>query len=225
MYKCGKCSSNSSGHGALFNKFKKGYKFALKGNKLIFKKWNDIEGIRDVLKNKKINGIIITGSNYFVKDKEHSIIDDSILNLDIRPLRPLHHLRPLRSLRPLHHLQPLRSLRPLPILAICYGFQYIVSRFGKNSFIKSNKSGYMKYNSSFRITEPFYIPKSKYFFIHTDYIVRVPKDFKVIKKIKNKIIIAYNSKKNILGVQFHPEKHKKYSRLFFNAWINNCVTA
>jgi GMP synthase-like glutamine amidotransferase len=204
MYKCGKCSSNSSGHGALFNKFKKGYKFALKGNKLIFKKWNDVEGIIDVLKNKKINGIIISGSNYFVKDKEHSIIDDSILNPDIRPLR---------------------SLRPLPILAICYGFQYIVSRFGKNSFIKSNKNGYMKYNSSFRITEPFYIPKSKYFFIHTDYIVRVPKDFKVIKKIKNKIIIAYNSKKNILGVQFHPEKYKKYSRLFFNAWINNCVTA
>jgi GMP synthase-like glutamine amidotransferase len=204
MYKCGKCSSNSSGHGALFNKFKKGYKFALKGNKLIFKKWNDVEGIIDVLKNKKINGIIISGSNYFVKDKEHSIIDDSILNPDIRPLR---------------------SLRPLPILAICYGFQYIVSRFGKNSFIKSNKNGYMKYNSSFRITEPFYIPKSKYFFIHTDYIVKVPKDFKVIKKIKNKIIIAYNSKKNILGVQFHPEKYKKYSRLFFNAWINNCVTA
>lgn len=212
MYKCGKCSSNSSGQGALFNKFKKGYKFALKGNKLIFKKWNDVEGIRDVLKNKKINGIIITGSNYFVKDKEHSIIDDSILNPDIRPLRPL------------HHLQPLRPLRPLPILAICYGFQYFVSRFGKNSFIKSNKSGYMKYNSSFRITEPFYIPKSKYFFIHTDYIVRVPKDFKVIKKIKNKIIIAYNSKKNILGVQFHPEKYRRSSRLFFNAWINKCVT-
>ena len=204
MYKCDKCSSGSGGHGALFNKFKKGYKFALKGNKLIFKKWNDVEGIRDVIKNKKINGIIISGSNYFVKDKEHSIIDDSILSPDIRPQGPL---------------------RPLPILAICYGFQYFVSRFGKNSFIKSNKSGYMKYNRSFRITEPFYIPKSKYFFIHTDYIVRVPKDFKVIKKIKNKIIIAYNSKKNILGVQFHPEKYKRYSRLFFNAWINNCVTA
>ena len=202
MYKCGKCGSGSSGQGVLFNKFKKGYKFALKGNKLIFKKWNDVEGIRDVLKNNKISGIIISGSNYFVKNKEHSIIDDSILSPEVRPVRPS---------------------RPLPILAICYGFQYFVSRFGKNSFIKSNKSGYMKYNISFRITEPFYIPKNKYFFIHTDYIVKVPKDFKVIKKIKNKIIIAYNSKKNILGVQFHPEKYKRYSRLFFNAWINKCV--
>jgi GMP synthase-like glutamine amidotransferase len=191
----------------LFNKFKKGYENALKGHKIIFKNWDDTEGIRDTLRNKKdsvssississISGIIITGSNYFVKGRTHSTIDESIM----------------------------RSR--LPILAICYGFQYIISsrrRLGNKSFIKSNKDGYMKYHKSFRIgTMP--LPPTKYFFYHTDYVVKVPRTFKVIKKIKNKIVMAYNSKKNILGVQFHPEKYKKSARQFFNYWISNYIT-
>ena len=214
----------------LFNRLKKGYEYALKGHKIIFKNWDDTEGIRDTLRKSGsggnsvsgVSGVIITGSNYFIKNKEHSIIDESIL----------------------------RSR--LPILAICYGFQYMVSSEGsrssrasrssrssrssvassKNPFIKSNKAGYMKYNRSFSVSDsgstdassiPFNIPKTKYFFYHRDYIVKVPKDFTVIKKSKDKIVMAYNSKKNILGVQFHPEKYKKSARVFFNAWISGCV--
>ena len=206
---------------ALFKMFKKGYDNALKGHKIIYKNWDDVRGIRDTLRKSGsggnsvsgVSGVIITGSNYFIKNKEHSIIDESIL----------------------------RSR--LPILAICYGFQYMVSSEGsrssrasrssiassKNPFIKSNKAGYMKYNKSFSVSgsggaaAPFNIPKTKYFFYHRDYIVKVPKDFTVIKKIKDKIVMAYNSKKNILGVQFHPEKYKKSARVFFNAWISGCV--
>lgn len=174
-------------------RFKKRFIYGLKGCKIIFKKWNDINGIKNTLKNNKIAGIIITGSDYFVGDEVYSHIDKSILSSNI------------------------------PILAICYGFQYLIYKFGRQSFIKSSKSGYMIYNNSFRITEPFYIPKNKYYFIHADYIVKVPKNFKIIKKINNKIMIAYNYKKNILGVQFHPEKYKKSSRLFFNTWINKCL--
>jgi GMP synthase-like glutamine amidotransferase len=176
---------------ALFNKFKKGYENALKGHKIIFKDWDDSEGIRDTLRKKSISsvsGIIITGSDYFVKGREHSTIDESIM----------------------------RSR--LPILAICYGFQYIIA---KKSFIKSNKDGYMKYHKSFKIAP---LPPTKYFFYHTDYVVKVPKTFEVIKKIKNKIVMAYNSKKNILGVQFHPEKYKKSARQFFKFWISNYIT-
>jgi GMP synthase-like glutamine amidotransferase len=194
---------------ALFNKFKKGYENALKGHKIIFKNWDDTEGIRDTLRNKKVSvsGIIITGSDYFVKGRKHSTIDESIM----------------------------RSR--LPILAICYGFQYMVCKagslrsrgsvrsrcsLGNNTFIKSNKDGYMKYRVSFRIAAT-PLPKTKYFFYHTDYVVKVPRTFTVIKKIKNKIVMAYNSKKNILGVQFHPEKYKKSARLFFNFWISNYI--
>ena len=205
----------------LFNRLKKGYEYALKGHKIIFKNWDDVRGIRKVLQGcvsgvsggTSVSGVIITGSNYFIKNKEHSTIDESIL----------------------------RSRRSrLPILAICYGFQYMVSSrssrssrssvgSSKNSFIKSNKTGYMKYNKSFSVSgsgsaaTPFNIPKTKYFFYHRDYIVKVPKDFTVIKKIKDKIVMAYNSKKNILGIQFHPEKYKKSARVFFNAWISGCV--
>jgi GMP synthase-like glutamine amidotransferase len=177
----------------IFKRLKKRFIYGLEGYKIIFKKWNDINGIKNTLKNNKIGGIIITGSEYFVGDKIHSHIDKCILNSNI------------------------------PILAICYGFQYLIYKFGRHSFIKSSNTGYMIYNNSFRILEPFYIPKKKYYFIHTDYIVKVPKNFKIIKKINNKIMIAYNYKKNILGVQFHPEKYKNSSKIFFNTWINRCL--
>jgi GMP synthase-like glutamine amidotransferase len=176
-----------------YKKFKKKLIDILQGKKLIFKRWDDNKDIYDTLKNNKIAGIIISGSDYFVKEKKHSIIDEIIIKSKI------------------------------PILAICYGFQYIITKFGKQSFIKTQASGYMKYSAKFSITKLFNIPKNKYYLFHKDYIVKVPKTFKVIKKIKNKIIMAYNHKRNILGVQFHPEKYKKSGKIFFNTWINKCV--
>ena len=179
---------------------------ALQGNKLIFKKWDDSKGIRDVLnkridgkqskqskQSKRIDGIIISGSDYFVDGKEHSIIDESILNSN------------------------------LPILGICYGFQSLIHTLGKPSYIKRNKSGYMSYTRSFSITKPLTVPKRKFLFHHRNYIVKVPKGFKIYKKIGEKIIIAYNSKRNILGVQFYLYKYKKTVRMFLNAWIARCV--
>jgi len=163
----------------------------LGGHKAIFRKWDDVKGIRDVLK--RIDGIILSGSDYFVDGKEHSIIDESILSADI------------------------------PILGVCYGFQSLINTLGKPSYIKINKSGYMSYTRSFSITKPFTVPKRNFLFHHRNYIVKVPKGFKVIKKIGNKIIIAYNSKKNILGVQFYLYKYKKTVRLFLDAWIAMCV--
>ena len=174
-------------------KIKKKFLYGLEGNKVIFKKWDDADGIQYIFKSKKVRGIIITGSDYFIGEGVHSVIDESIIKSKI------------------------------PILAICYGFQYLISKYGKLSFIKSCKSGYMKYYNSFNITFPFHIPKNKYFFSHTDYIVKVPKNYKIIKRIGEKIIVAYNYKKNILCTQFHPEKYKKSSKIFFNTWIDKCL--
>ena len=173
----------------------------LRGHKVIFKKWDDVKGIRDVLgtkridgkQPKRIDGIIISGSDYFVDGKEHSIIDESILNSN------------------------------LPILGVCYGFQSLIHTLGKPSYIKRNKSGYMSYTRSFSITKPLTVPKRKFLFHHRNYIVKVPKGFKIYKKIGEKIIIAYNSKRNILGVQFYLYKYKKTVRMFLNAWIARCV--
>jgi len=176
----------------VFKKFKKKILHGLCGNKVIFKNWDDVEGIRDTLKTKKIEGIIISGSDYFVKKKDRAKIAPCIISSNI------------------------------PILAICYGFQYIIYQY-KKRYIKSFTNGYMKYTMSFSIPRPFHIPKSENLFIHTDYIVKVPKIFKIIKKLKNKIVIAYNCKRNILAVQFHPEKNKKTCRSFLNMWINNCI--
>ena len=167
---------------------------ALQGYTLIFKRWNDTKGIRDVLKRKRIDGIIISGSETFVKDKGSTIIDDIILKSNI------------------------------PILALCYGFQYLAYRYGEPSFIKSSKR-IRVYSRSFQIKQPFRLPKIKYSFWHKDYVVNVPKDYKAIMKFKNKIIMAYNSKKNILGVQFYLYKYKKAVKIFMNHWIKECVVS
>jgi GMP synthase-like glutamine amidotransferase len=172
---------------------------ALQGYTLIFKRWNDTKGIRDVLKRKRIDGeridgIIISGSETFVKAEGSAIIDESILKSNI------------------------------PILAMCYGFQYLAYRYGKPSFIKSSKRKRV-YSRSFRIKEPFRLPKIKYSFWHKDYVVNVPKDYKAIMKFKNKIIMAYNSKKNILGVQFYVYKYKKAVKIFMKHWIKECVVS
>ncbi len=182
-------------HLKIKEKFLEGLRNEGKGTKAIFRKWDDTEGIRNVLKRKKIDGIILSGSDYFVDCKKNSSIDKSIL------------------------------LANIPILAICYGFQSLIHTLGKPVYIKRNKHGYMNYVRSLRIPEPFAIPKHKYYFYHTNYIVKVPNDFQILTKIKNKIIVAYNSKKNILGVQFHPEKYKKTLRIILHTWITKCVTA
>ncbi len=172
---------------------------ALQGYTLIFKRWNDTKGIQDVLKRKRIDGkridgIIISGSETFVKDEGSAIIDESILKSNI------------------------------PILALCYGFQYLAYRYGEPSFIKSSKRKRV-YSRSFRIKQPFRLPKIKYSFWHKDNVVNVPKDYDAIMKFKNKIIMAYNSKRNILGVQFYLYKYKKAVKIFMNHWIKECVVS
>lgn len=53
-------------HLKIKEKFLEGLRNEGKGTKAIFRKWDDVEGIRNVLKRKKIDGIILSGSDYFV---------------------------------------------------------------------------------------------------------------------------------------------------------------
>ena len=53
-----------------------------------------------------------------------------------------------------------------------------------------------------------------------DYLVSIGKEYKIIKKMGNKIIIAYNKSDNIIGIQFHPEYITKTGRIFFKNWFN-----
>lgn len=88
----------------IFKKDKKRFKKCFSNKtKLYFKRWDDYNGIKLILKN-KINGIIISGSDYFVGDKLRAIIQPLILNSGI------------------------------PLLSICYGFQYIIGKNNIRSF-------------------------------------------------------------------------------------------
>ena len=39
-------------------------------------------------------------------------------------------------------------------------------------------------------------------------------------KRKNMIDILYHKKKDILGLQFHPEYYSKTGKIFFKAWLS-----
>ena len=101
-------------------------------------------------------------------------------------------------------------LKNIPILGICYGLQLITKLFGGK--IKSSKTRrefgraniYPKKKS--KLTKNFLSPKTAVWMSHEDAVVKLPKDFKLIASTKSsKFTIIENKKKNIYGVQFHPE--------------------
>jgi len=120
------------------NRFKRSFENDVK---IYFRRWDNISGIETILK-KNIDGIIISGSDYFVGDKTSAIIQPIILKTDI------------------------------PILSICYGLQYIVGKKNIKSFCN-----YRKYTNVYIIKEPFYVPKSKYYFYHRDYVINLQSRF------------------------------------------------
>ena len=144
------------------------------------------------IKNGNYKGIIFTGGPNSVYDKKSPHYKKEILELGI------------------------------PILGICYGAQLIcwleegevstapVSEYGKIK-ISTNKSKLM--------TD---IPKESIVWMsHTDYISKVPKDYKIIAKSKDCPVAAMeNIKKNIYAVQFHPEvTHSEYGKNIINNFI------
>ena len=163
--------------------------------KLFIKRYYNKKGIKSVIKKGKIDGIIITGSDFYVLERNSPKIPEFIFKYNI------------------------------PILAICYGLQCLAIRNGKRSNINSFKHGIRTYFRKFRIDRPFKVKNLEYKYYHQDYLVGINKEYKIIKKMGKKIIIAYNNKKNILGIQFHPEYYIETGKVFFKKWLQHikCV--
>lgn len=177
----------------VFSKYKKRYKRAFAGQaKLSFRRWNDVHGIDAVIAkgSKSVDGIIITGSDYFVRDKVKATVPSIVFRSGI------------------------------PILGICYGFQYVASMFGKKSYVTSfRQKRYRGYTREYVITRPFYVPKMRYYFYHHDYIVKVPTWLQAPITQNGRINMAYSKKHNYIGIQFHPERYTKTARVFFGKWL------
>lgn len=168
------------------------FKEIFKGKaKLIIKNWWNKKGIISQIKSGKIDGIILSGSNYRIKKKNKGILPDIIFKSNIA------------------------------ILGICFGFQYLVYKLSSLNNIKSFKfKNYNKYDKTLKINKPFKVNKTKYRFNHHDYIVKLPKNWKISSKYKNIIYMGYDLNKKYIGIQFHPEVHKQSSKLFYNNWLN-----
>ena len=144
----------------------------------------------------KINpkGIVLTGGPESVRSKNKLTIDNKIFDLSI------------------------------PILGICYGMQLIGDCFkGKVDSAKKKEFG----NSQFLIKKNSKIFKNirtKKFSVwmsHGDKIKSLPTNFNIIGESTNSSICAIsNEKKNIYGLQFHPEvTHTNNGKVIINNFI------
>ena len=160
-----------------------------KNVKLYIKRYHDTNGIKKIIETKKILGIIVSCSDFFILNKNSPKVPDIIFNYKI------------------------------PILAICYGLQYLSIKNGKKSNINSFKNGMKKYTKKINISYPFKVKKLEYTYYHQDYVININKNYKIVKKLGKKIVIIYDKKLKILGIQFHPEYIYKTGRVFFRKWI------
>ena len=166
------------------------YRKAIGNNaKLIIKRYHDNAGIKKVLKKRNISGIIISGSDYFILRKGSPPVPKIVFKYKI------------------------------PILAICYGMQYLACKTSRSN-IKSFKKGMKTYTKKLKMTVPFNVKKLEYTYFHQDYVVRINNNFNVIKRMGNKIVMVHDKKDNILGIQFHPEYILRTGKIFFKCWLN-----
>ena len=131
--------------------------------------------------NEKIKGIILSGGPLNVYDGNKFKFNKKILNLKI------------------------------PILGICFGHQIISKVLGgkvKKSKYREFGSAKVKKKNNSHLVKNFFNSKntSDVWMSHADQVSKLPRGFTVVASSKNsKYTIIENRKKNLFGVQFHPE--------------------
>lgn len=172
---------------------KANFKKSIRNARLIFRNWYDDRGIAKLLNNlrDKLDAIIVSGSDYRITDRSSPKVPEIIFKYNIH------------------------------ILALCYGMQYIPVRFGKFSNVRTRDAGYIRsYDRYLKIKYPFDIVKTRYRYIHNDIVIKVGKNIEAVIKRKNMIDMLYHKKRDILGLQFHPEYYVKSGKLFYNTWLS-----
>jgi len=120
----------------------------------------------------------------------------------------------------------------IPILGICYGLQLISKHFkGKvKANIKKREFGravLYKYKNSLLTKNFFRQNKCNVWMSHQDSVYKLPRGFTKIASTKESAMtIIENKKKNIYGIQFHPEiTHTENGNIIFKNFIFNICKA
>ena len=132
------------------------------------------------IKNLKPKGIILSGGPSSIYEKNSPKCDESIFNLGI------------------------------PVLGICYGMQFMINTLG-GTVKRARKREYGF--AELKVKAPVGLFKgvdeiTKSWMSHGDSIKKLPRGFRITASTKNtKIAATVHGKKNLYGLQFHPEVH------------------
>ena len=166
----------------------------------VFSEIITIKDFKKINKYEKIRGIILSGGPSTVTQKKFPSLPKNIL------------------------------LKKIPILGICYGLQLISKLFGGSieSSKKKREFGrailYKKKDSP--LLKNFYVSHNQSVWMsHQDAVVKIPIGFKVAASTStSKFTAIEDTKKNIYGIQFHPEitHTTNGNQIFKNFLFNIC---